>query len=82
MLITTCRLCITLRDQAGFYFLNVSQVSLYIYIWHSVLFPIEVGCRGFPATSLHYFLQNLGMSPKQVKYSTKEKAEAAESCSR
>ena len=29
--------------------------------WHSGLFPIEVGCRGFPATSLRYFLQKLGM---------------------
>ena len=46
------------------------------------LFPIVVGCTGFPATSPRYFLQKLGMSPKQVKSSTKQIAEAAESCSR
>lgn len=27
--------------------------------WNGALLPIEVDCRGFPATSVQYFLQNL-----------------------
>ena len=50
--------------------------------WHAVLFPVEVGCRGFPASSVRYFLQKLGLPPKEVKKATKEIGGAAEISSR
>ncbi|CAM4543859.1 unnamed protein product [Leuciscus chuanchicus] len=46
------------------------------------MFPIEVGCRGFPATSLRYFLQKVGLDPKHLKKATKEIALAADTSSR
>lgn len=49
--------------------------------WHATTFPIEVGCRGFPAKSVCYFLQRIGLDPKQLKI-TREIATAAESSSR
>ncbi len=53
--------------------------------WNGALFPIEVGCRGFPATSVHYFLKKIGFEPKRQRKATGEIAAAAESlrgCSR
>ncbi len=29
--------------------------------WHATSYPIEVGCRGFPAKSVRYLLQKLGL---------------------
>ncbi|KAJ8351555.1 hypothetical protein SKAU_G00230310 [Synaphobranchus kaupii] len=50
--------------------------------WHATVFPIEVGCRGFPATSVRYFLQKFGLEPKHLKIATREIAMAAETSSR
>ena len=50
--------------------------------WHAALFPIEVGCRGFPATSTRYFLQKIGLEPKLLKKALGEIATAAETSSR
>ena len=50
--------------------------------WHATLFPIEVGCCGFPATSVRYFLQRVGLEPKHLKKATREIAMAAETSSR
>ncbi|TDH01092.1 hypothetical protein EPR50_G00176520 [Perca flavescens] len=49
--------------------------------WHATN-PIEVGCRGFPATSLRYFLQKVGLDPKHLKKATREITVAAETSSR
>eukprot|EP00064_Thunnus_orientalis_P005053 superscaffoldBa00000481_g5066 len=35
--------------------------------WHTAMFPMEVGCCGFTATSMHYFLQKIGLEPKQLR---------------
>lgn len=50
--------------------------------WHAVLFPIEVGCRGFPAKSIRHFLQRMGLDAKQLKKASGDIAAAAESSSR
>lgn len=50
--------------------------------WHATIFPIEVGCRGFPAKSVRYFLQRVGLEPKRLKKATRDIAAAAESSSR
>ncbi len=47
--------------------------------WNGALFPIEVGCRGFPATSVHYFLKKIGFESKRQRKATGEIAAAAES---
>ncbi len=47
--------------------------------WIAALFPFEVGCRGFPATSVHYFLKKIGFEPKRQRKATGEIAAAAES---
>ncbi len=39
--------------------------------WHATICPIEVGCRGFPAKSVHYFLQKVGLEPRQLKKATR-----------
>ena len=49
---------------------------------HAALFPVEVGCRGFAASSVRCFLQRIGLEPKQLKKATGEIAMAAESSSR
>lgn len=48
--------------------------------WHASLFPIDVSCRGFPATSVRHFLQKTGMKPKHLRRG--EIASAAEEGSR
>lgn len=50
--------------------------------WHAMLFPIEVGSRGFPALSLRYFLQKIGLGPRQLQIATREIATVAETSSR
>ena len=50
--------------------------------WYAALFPIEVGCRGFPATSVRYFLQKIGLEPRLLKKATGEIATVAETTSR
>lgn len=50
--------------------------------WHATIFPIEVGCRGFPAKSVRFFLQKMGLAPKQLKTAVRDIAAAAESGSR
>ncbi len=50
--------------------------------WHAVLFPIEVGCRGFPTTSVHCFQQKVSLDLKQLKKATEEIATAVETSSR
>ncbi len=50
--------------------------------WHATSYPIEVGCRGFPAKSVHYFLQSVGLEPKQLKKAIRDIAAGAESSSR
>lgn len=50
--------------------------------WHAIMFPIEVGCRGFPATSVRYFFQKLGLEAKHVKKALKEIGQVAETSSR
>ncbi len=45
--------------------------------WKAALFLIEVGCRGFPATSVRYFLQKIGVEPKRLRKATGEIAAAA-----
>lgn len=50
--------------------------------WHATCYPIEVGCRGFPAKSVSYFLQKVGLEPMQLKRATRDIAAAAESGSR
>ena len=50
--------------------------------WHTTLFPIEVGARGFPATSVRRFLQRIGLEPRQLQKAIREIATAAETSSR
>lgn len=50
--------------------------------WHATLFPIEVGARGFPATSVRSFLQKMELDPKQLQKAIREIATAAETSSR
>lgn len=50
--------------------------------WHASIFPIEVGCRGFPATSVRYFFQKLGLEPRYLKKAIREIGQAAETSSR
>ncbi|KAL7407597.1 hypothetical protein ABVT39_010718 [Epinephelus coioides] len=50
--------------------------------WHRTIFPIKVGSRGFPATSVHYFLQKVSPEPRHLKKATREIALASETSSR
>ncbi|KAL1247042.1 hypothetical protein QQF64_034477 [Cirrhinus molitorella] len=50
--------------------------------WHATSYPIEVGCHGFPARSVCYFLQRVGLESKQLKKATRDIAAVAESSSR
>lgn len=44
--------------------------------------PLEVGCRGFPSSSVHHFLQKISLEPKQMKRPLEEIASTAEESSR
>jgi len=50
--------------------------------WHATMFPIKVGCHGFPETSLCYFLQKVGQIQNFLKKTTREIALAAETSSK
>ena len=50
--------------------------------WQALQFPIEVGCRGFPATSLRYLLKQLGLATALIRKEMKAIGAVAESSSR
>ncbi len=50
--------------------------------WQATLFPIEVGCRGFPSSSTRYLLKQLGLLPTHLKKAIKAIGATAETCSR
>ncbi len=50
--------------------------------WKAKHFPVEVGCRGFPGSSLRTMLKELGIQPANLKKAIKEIGASAESCSR
>ena len=49
--------------------------------WQAWLFPVEVGCRGFPAQSAWSVLTKLGISGKERKSAVRRIGEAAERAS-
>ncbi|XP_076155592.1 uncharacterized protein LOC143138965 [Alosa pseudoharengus] len=49
--------------------------------WQAWLFPVEVGCRGFPAKSMWSVLTALGISGKERKTAVRRIGEAAERAS-
>ncbi|KAI8516566.1 hypothetical protein Bbelb_051470 [Branchiostoma belcheri] len=46
--------------------------------WKAACYPVEVGCRGFVASSLQKWLRQLGFIRREVKSISKSAAEAAE----
>ena len=50
--------------------------------WTAHIFPVEVGCRGFPARSVRWMLKTLGMTPAKCKSACIKIGEEAERCSR
>ncbi|KAI8498013.1 hypothetical protein Bbelb_239570 [Branchiostoma belcheri] len=46
--------------------------------WKAACYPVEVGCRGFVASSLQKWLRQLGFTRREVKSISKSAAEAAE----
>lgn len=46
--------------------------------WNAVLFPIEVGCHSFPATSVCCLLQKTELEPRRLRKAAGEVAVAAE----
>ena len=50
--------------------------------WSVSIWPVEVGCRGFPATSMAAFLRALGLTGKRRKLALKNLGEKAEEASR
>ena len=49
--------------------------------WKCLVFPIEVGCRGFPATSVSSFARMIGLKPALKKTLMRDLAAAAEKSS-
>lgn len=49
--------------------------------WNATVFPIEVGCGGFPS-SVQLFLQRIGLEPRQMNNALREIASPAEESSR
>ena len=49
--------------------------------WNATCFPVEVGCRGYPATSLLSALGKLGIRGKNRKTIARKIGEAAERAS-
>lgn len=45
---------------------------------HTILFHIEVGCCGFPATSVRYFFWRVSLEPTFLKKATREIAMSVE----
>lgn len=50
--------------------------------WHALLFPYEVGCRGYPSNTLHYMLRKLGIPRPELRKAMKSIGAVAESSSR
>ena len=50
--------------------------------WTVSIWPVEVGCRGFPANSMAAFLRALGLTGKSRKVALKNLGEKAEEASR
>ena len=50
--------------------------------WSTSLFAVEVGCRGFPSTSLQKFLRCIGLQTRTQKRALKAIGAVAESSSR
>ena len=50
--------------------------------WSTSLFAVEVGCRGFPSTSLQKFLRSIGLQTRTQKRALKVIGAVAESSSR
>ena len=50
--------------------------------WSVSMWPVEVGCRGFPANSMAAFLRALGFTGKKRKMALKNLGEKAEEASR
>ena len=50
--------------------------------WIAHLHPVEMGCRGFPATSLHSMFQRIGLTSCRLKRALKNISGVTESCSR
>lgn len=49
--------------------------------WHATVFPVEVGCCGFPPKLVSNFFQRVGLKAKQLKKDAGDIATAAESSS-
>ena len=49
--------------------------------WHTRLFPVEVGCRGFPAQSVWTTLSSLGIVGRQCRAAVNALGRAAERAS-
>ncbi len=49
--------------------------------WQAWLFPVEVGCRGFPAQSVWRMLTAIGVTGKERKTAAHRMGEAAERAS-
>ena len=50
--------------------------------WSVSMWPVEVGCRGFPANSMAAFLRALGFTGRKRKMALKNLGEKAEEASR
>ncbi|KAJ8402646.1 hypothetical protein AAFF_G00367290 [Aldrovandia affinis] len=46
--------------------------------WRFVIYPVEVGCRGFVSTSMTRLLRDMGMADAKLRKATKELSEEAE----
>ena len=49
--------------------------------WKTTIFTVEVGCRGFAASSLRYLLKSVGVQGKERKTAIKKIEGIAENCS-
>ena len=50
--------------------------------WQAHCFPVEVGCRGFPAKSLSWMLRSLGLPSTKCKKAIIDIGKVAERCSK
>ena len=50
--------------------------------WQAYCFPVEVGCRGFPAKSLSWMLRSLGLPSTKCKKAIIDIGKVAERCSK
>ena len=54
----------------------------YVFVYYQLFVGLSIVCRGFPATSVRYFLQKIGLEPRLLKKATGEIATVAETTSR